>query len=94
MSINSIEYVSKDPYGLSLLSHLAEIGYCKFARRLLKKKIDINSKDKDGCSPLIYAAMNNKSYFMQLLLEQSNIEVNSEGKEGRTYYSRYIKYLK
>jgi ankyrin repeat protein len=94
MSIYSIEYVSKDPYGRSLLSYLVEMGYCKFARRLLKKKIDINLKDKDRRSPLMYVAMKNKRYFVQLLLEQSNIEVNSDDKEGHTYYSHYIKHLK
>jgi ankyrin repeat protein len=70
--------MSKDSYGSSLLPYLAEMGHCEFARRLLK--LYINSKDKNGRSPLIYAAMNNKRYFEQLLLEQSNIEASSEDK--------------
>jgi uncharacterized protein len=50
---------------------------------LLATKADVNSKDSDGPTPLIFAAMNGYTEIVEILLE-NDADMDAEDKDGRT----------
>ena len=49
---------------------------------LARVDVDVNSKDKDGRSPLLYAAQNCNSEKVCLFLARGDVDVNSKDKDG------------
>src|SRR5256885_988709 len=47
-------------------------------------KVDINSKDEDGQTPLLWAAWGGHEAVVKLLLETGEVDANSKDKNGRT----------
>ena len=68
-----------------LLHGAAASGNISIVRRLLsQKKVDINSKNRGGWTPLILAASHGHSEIVELLLAQSGIDINVKDKDGHT----------
>jgi ankyrin repeat protein len=54
-------------------------------KRLLEREsVNINFKDKDGRTPLSWAAQNGYSDVVELLLENEDIDIDSKDKDRRT----------
>ncbi|KAH6712997.1 hypothetical protein BKA61DRAFT_633142 [Leptodontidium sp. MPI-SDFR-AT-0119] len=68
----------------SIASHLAEHGNEVVLAFYLQNSIDVNSKDKDGWTPLIWAAQNGHEAVVKLLLATEGVDINSKDKDGRT----------
>ncbi|KAK4243163.1 ankyrin repeat-containing domain protein [Corynascus novoguineensis] len=47
-------------------------------------KVDVNPKDNDGWTPLLWAAMNGHEVVVQMLLDTGKVDVNSKDKDGQT----------
>jgi hypothetical protein len=51
---------------------------------LITGKVDADSKDKDGRSPLSWAPENGHEAVVKLLLNRGKVDVNSKDKDGRS----------
>jgi len=51
---------------------------------VVREDVDINSKNENGTTPLIWAATNGHEAVARLLLERGNFNTNSSGEYGMT----------
>ncbi|XP_013405621.1 tankyrase-like protein isoform X2 [Lingula anatina] len=54
------------------------------AQMLVDKGVSHNAKDKHGCTPLHYAAMNHDNPLLKFLLDRQDVDVNMVDNYGRT----------
>ncbi len=52
------------------------------------RKVDVNSKDSDGQTPLWWAALNGQDGVVKVLLDTGKVDVDSKANDGRTPLSR------
>lgn len=57
---------------------------------LKSKEVDPNKKDKNGDTPLFWAAKNGSSPLVNLLLKSERINFDAKDKDGRTALSRAV----
>jgi ankyrin repeat protein len=71
--------------GLSLLHHACKRGDCDAIRVLLAHQgINVNLKNYDGETPLMFAVRHDHLEAVELLLQHSDIEINHENQWGET----------
>jgi ankyrin repeat protein len=76
---------SKDEYGRTPLSLVAEEGHEAVVRLLVQREdVAADSKDKYGRTPLSFAAEEGHEAVVRLLVERDDVEADSKNKNGRT----------
>lgn len=61
-----------NPFHLAAIINNVEVG------KLLLEKYKVNSTDKQNHTPLMYAIKNHSNEFIQFLLQQPDIDINSQ----------------
>ena len=67
-----------------VLCHYAMVGILDEVRRALAKGEDVNSKDENNRTGLMYAVWKNHNPVVRLLLEQPTVDLNCIGQSGKT----------
>jgi len=74
---------------------VAQNNNMEILKLLLEKDIDVNIRDRYGRAVLTIAADYNHIEIVKLLLKQPNIDINTQGDDGRSplYYASYDNYV-
>ncbi|KAH8732700.1 hypothetical protein GQ44DRAFT_601972, partial [Phaeosphaeriaceae sp. PMI808] len=70
----------------TILSYSAEFGYKRIVSSILEDtgKVDINSKNQYGQTPLWWAALNGHEAVVKMLLSTSKVDIDSKNQDGQT----------
>ncbi|CCX10138.1 Similar to Ankyrin repeat domain-containing protein 50; acc. no. Q9ULJ7 [Pyronema omphalodes CBS 100304] len=84
LELTDYEVDCRDCDGLTALFHAARKGHLKTVELLLERGAEVDSKDKNGRTPLSFAAKAYGSFETVKLLLERGAEVDSKNKNGRT----------
>lgn len=79
---NFVEIETTDIDKKTALMHACQKGHYQASLLLIKNGANINSKDRSGTTPLLYAVAGNKKKIVKLLLRNPKLDVNAVDYQG------------